>query len=880
MLKHYLFTLLLCFQFLFVKAQLTGMSPNQAIVPQTIQTTITGNGIFIQTGSPSGNLFDMRLIGPGGFNIVMFDFNNIWNYWSTNVIDANTVVTEVPVPGNAPPGLYDLQVTTGDPWYPWWNQQFYSLPGAFTVLAPNGYITGTVYVDNNRNGIKDAREPGLSRYVKINPGGIDVPTDVNGNYSYPASNGNYTVSIQNLFNDYMFLTTGNDTLQVTINNANSSGNDFGFKRALVSISPNIGYKGVTTLHQIVADEPIFIPGANANGNVSQVRVYSNPNIYITGTTNVTVIDSFTIWVNIAVPSNTSIGNNLDLSVYLTNTGGYNYLMDKFNIAVGPAYISGKLFYDLNQNKVYDVNETGISGGKVSLMPDSTFAFSDNNGNFTMTSPGGIQTLKYENNLPGISLFTDSASFTFNATGNITGKNFGFISTLSDYEILVHHLYFFARCNSHQFVKFHVHNTGTVTYNSRVWLKTSPNATFVWSLIPPSSISNDTIYWDLLNMQPNSVRIILPVFAMPASGVVTATAGANALDVNGFVQNSDVDSWSSNIFCAFDPNDKAVTPPGIFNEHYTLMSDTLVNRIRFQNTGNDTAFNVVILDTLDSDLDLGTFEILESSHSVKTQLLKNGELKFSFNNIMLVDSNANEAESHGYLLYRIKAKSGLVDSTKVLNTAHIFFDFNPDVITNTTLNTLVYELPDQGPLPVQLISFTGKPEKNYYLMEWTTQSEVNNDYFDLERSSDGNEFLKQATIPGNGTTSNISEYQFRDYNIEEANYYYRLKQVDYDGETAYSEILLVKRKGDGKGLILNAYPSPFTNQLTISFSSQVKEKISIEMYDQIGKKVLDKDLVPDAIQYSLDFSENAISSGTYLLKVTTNKEVKVFKVFKK
>src|SRR6187200_954606 len=166
------------------------------------------------------------------------------------------------------------------------------------------------------------------------------------------------------------------------------------------------------------------------------------------------------------------------------------------------------------------------------MPDSTFAFSDNSGNYTMTSPGGIQTLAYENNLPGISLFTDSASYTFNAVGNITGKNFGFTSTLPGYDIFVHHLYFFARCNSHQFVKFHVHNTGTVTYDARVWLKTSPNATFVWSLIPPSSISNDTVYWDLLNMQPNSTRIILPLFAMPASGVVSATAGASSLDVNG------------------------------------------------------------------------------------------------------------------------------------------------------------------------------------------------------------------------------------------------------------------------------------------------------------------------------------------------------------
>ncbi|MBK7969795.1 MAG: hypothetical protein IPK08_13115 [Bacteroidetes bacterium] len=115
-------------------------------------------------------------------------------------------------------------------------------------------------------------------------------------------------------------------------------------------------------------------------------------------------------------------------------------------------------------------------------------------------------------------------------------------------------------------------------------------------------------------------------------------------------------------------------------------------IRFQNTGNDTAFNVVILDTLDNNLNFSTFELLDASHSLQTEIKNDGAIKFSFLNILLVDSVANEPESHGYIRYRIRGNSGLADSTEINNTAYIYFDYNTAIITNTTLNTFVFVLP--------------------------------------------------------------------------------------------------------------------------------------------------------------------------------------------
>ncbi|MBK8874325.1 MAG: T9SS type A sorting domain-containing protein [Bacteroidetes bacterium] len=96
--------------------------------------------------------------------------------------------------------------------------------------------------------------------------------------------------------------------------------------------------------------------------------------------------------------------------------------------------------------------------------------------------------------------------------------------------------------------------------------------------------------------------------------------------------------------------------------------------------------------LDNNLNFSTFELLDASHSLQTEIKNDGAIKFSFLNILLVDSVANEPESHGYIRYRIRGNSGLADSTEINNTAYIYFDYNTAIITNTTLNTFVFVLP--------------------------------------------------------------------------------------------------------------------------------------------------------------------------------------------
>ena len=139
--------------------------------------------------------------------------------------------------------------------------------------------------------------------------------------------------------------------------------------------------------------------------------------------------------------------------------------------------------------------------------------------------------------------------------------------------------------------------------------------------------------------------------------------------------------------SYDPNDKTETHGGIITPEQLAGDEFLTYLIRFQNTGTDTAFTVMIRDTLTNKLDWSSFEMLSSSHPYQLYMIKPHILEFSFPNILLVDSNKNEPASHGFVAYRIKPKSNLVVGDTVLNRAHIYFDYNLPVITNDELTVL-------------------------------------------------------------------------------------------------------------------------------------------------------------------------------------------------
>ena len=186
----------------------------------------------------------------------------------------------------------------------------------------------------------------------------------------------------------------------------------------------------------------------------------------------------------------------------------------------------------------------------------------------------------------------------------------------------------------------------------------------------------------------------------------------------------------------------------------------------------------------------------------------------------------------------------------------------------------------GPLPVQLIGFEGKAEKKHNAISWVTASEVNNDHFDLERSLNGYEFIRIATVEGHGTTSQQHTYKYDDNQIENLNYYYRLRQTDYNGDFEYSEIILVKRDAAVDGFIQSVSPNPFWDYLSIIFTREIEEEVTLEFFNLSGKSMLLEKLIPKGNSCTVDVSKASLAAGTYLLRVSTAAATSNFRVIKK
>jgi len=146
--------------------------------------------------------------------------------------------------------------------------------------------------------------------------------------------------------------------------------------------------------------------------------------------------------------------------------------------------------------------------------------------------------------------------------------------------------------------------------------------------------------------------------------------------------------------SFDPNDKRESHGNFYTTEDLASDEFLYYTVRFQNTGNDTALNVTLRDTLDSRLDWNSLEMIGGSHSYSLSIKDGNKVEWKFPNIKLVDSNRNEAGSHGYITYRVKPRSILQAGDTIRNDASIYFDFNPPVETNSCITIIRLPTPPQ------------------------------------------------------------------------------------------------------------------------------------------------------------------------------------------
>jgi len=186
--------------------------------------------------------------------------------------------------------------------------------------------------------------------------------------------------------------------------------------------------------------------------------------------------------------------------------------------------------------------------------------------------------------------------------------------------------------------------------------------------------------------------------------------------------------------------------------------------------------------------------------------------------------------------------------------------------------------DLNPIPVELISFTANANNNNVELNWSTASEVNNRGFDLQRRSENQDYKSITFIDGYGTTTETQFYYFEDKNLEEGTYYYRLKQLDFNGAFEYSNEIMVGVSNPISFDLAQNYPNPFNPSTKISFQIAESGFTSLKVYDVLGNEVatLVSEEKPTG-EYEVEFSGSELTSGIYFYQLKAGNYIETKKM---
>ncbi len=355
-----------------------------------------------------------------------------------------------------------------------------------------------------------------------------------------------------------------------------------------------------------------------------------------------------------------------------------------------------IFYDLDENGSHSANEPFLSSASVTINPLNQISYGNSQNGGLVYLPFGEYEISLNENI-----FSDWELTTTDTTETVILDSLQNRDTLYwglrplSFETAINTAAAngLPRCN--EFVTFEpmIINNGTTIADGTLWFEIDPEVLTVNYIDGPDTLDGDwRVGWHFQQLYPDEVvkkniSLQLPgPLDFPIGDVLAFEIQANFSDQNG-IQITVPNNHEVELQCAYDPNDKLVSPQ--YPNNYALIGEDLIYTIRFQNTGNAEAYDVVITDDLDSNLDLSTFRYITSSHeTVLSTYLEGHMLTFEFRDIFLPDSTTNFDESQGYVIYSIRANSDIEENTSVENTANIFFDFNPAVVTNTTENVLL------------------------------------------------------------------------------------------------------------------------------------------------------------------------------------------------
>lgn len=351
-------------------------------------------------------------------------------------------------------------------------------------------------------------------------------------------------------------------------------------------------------------------------------------------------------------------------------------------------VNGRIYVDGNANCAYNGGENLVPTTVIEITPGPYYAITNANGAYSVTLPYGTYSFAEQHTVLVQSCPTQATVASGIPLQNV---NLGCLGGAPlDVQLIMSNGA--ARPGFELFYALAIDNltsspTGTVTLT----MDFDPALGFVSATPAPSSVAGNTITWtapfftmtSAFQHKDVGVRLLVPPDIGLVGSTLVTTATITTANTDADLANNTYVS-SQVVTASLDPNDKAVrtSTDASVGQYFIGDDEWLDYTIRFQNTGTDTAFNVVITDTLEADLDPATIQWGASSHTCIKELGAGGVVKFIFPNILLPDSNVNEPLSHGLVGFRIKPKQPLLPGTFLSNVCDIYFDFNPPVHTNT------------------------------------------------------------------------------------------------------------------------------------------------------------------------------------------------------
>jgi hypothetical protein len=375
-------------------------------------------------------------------------------------------------------------------------------------------------------------------------------------------------------------------------------------------------------------------------------------------------------------------------------------------------VSGKVYVDYNNDCIFNGADVPLSSIPVvaslalnspTMSSTSASGYSNFLGDYTLQAQQTWMT-NYSVSIPGYYQFIFPSTTCSPSIQNFTTlpqANVDFslqCSSNIDVKAAIHSTGF-VRPNIPFKLYPYVNNTGCNAASGVLKLVLDPDVVYnaALSTNPATTISGDTLMWNYSNLSNLSNGMYWNSFF---AGVhLTPTTAVNIGDILCFevitnVSAGDIDATNNTstlclgVVNSYDPNMKEVSPKGTgVAGNIPPTTTELTYTVHFQNTGNAFAYSIYVIDTLDSDIEAASLQILGATHSMVPQWLSSNIVRFNFNNINLADSMSNEPASHGAFSFKVNLNNALPLGTEIKNTAHIYFDLNSAIVTNTTLNTI-------------------------------------------------------------------------------------------------------------------------------------------------------------------------------------------------